>query len=97
MPSCRLSYYIDTEQDIQATICVFKKVFQSHAGSRPAQAVMPFLAAVSFAQGHCVGQVIGAILAESPAIAEKAAKFVTVRYEELPAVMTIEDAIAAER
>eukprot|EP00903_Cladosiphon_okamuranus_P009641 g9174.t1 len=45
---------------------------------------------------HCVGQVIGAVLAESAAIAEEAAKLVTVRYEELPAVMTIEDAIAAD-
>eukprot|EP00752_Nemacystus_decipiens_P001718 g1661.t2 len=45
---------------------------------------------------HCVGQVIGAVLAESAALAEKAAKLVTVRYEELPTVMTIEDAIAAD-
>lgn len=37
------------------------------------------------------------MLAESAAIAESAAKLVTVRYEELPAIMTIEDAIAAER
>lgn len=44
-----------------------------------------------------MGQVIGAILAESAAIAERAAKLVSVRYEELPAVMTIEDAIAAGR
>lgn len=44
-----------------------------------------------------MGQVIGAVLAESAAIAEKAAKLVTVRYEELPPVMTIEDAIAADR
>ncbi|CAM9977677.1 unnamed protein product, partial [Ectocarpus sp. 8 AP-2014] len=39
---------------------------------------------------------IGAVLAESAAIAERAAKLVTVRYEELPFIMTIEDAIAAE-
>jgi len=44
-----------------------------------------------------VGQVIGAVLADSAAIAEKAAKLVSVEYEELPAVMTIEDAIAAGR
>lgn len=44
-----------------------------------------------------MGQVIGAVLAESVAIAEKAAKLVAVRYEELPPVMTIEDAIAADR
>ncbi|CAN0492256.1 unnamed protein product, partial [Ectocarpus sp. 8 AP-2014] len=42
---------------------------------------------------HCLGQVIGAVLAESAAIAESAAKLVTVRYEELPSIMTIEDAI----
>ncbi|CAM9382433.1 unnamed protein product, partial [Hapterophycus canaliculatus] len=46
---------------------------------------------------HCVGQVIGAVLADTAAIAEQAAKLVAVRYEELPAVMTIEDAIAADR
>eukprot|EP00752_Nemacystus_decipiens_P001721 g1664.t1 len=45
---------------------------------------------------YCVGQVIGAVLAESAALAETAAKLVTVRYEELPTVMTIEDAIAAD-
>ena len=44
-----------------------------------------------------MGQVIGAVLAESAAIADKAAKLVTVRYEDLPAIMTIEDAIAADR
>lgn len=40
---------------------------------------------------------IGAVLAETAALAEQAAKVVTVRYEELPAVMTIEDAIVADR
>ncbi|CBJ27195.1 conserved unknown protein [Ectocarpus siliculosus] len=45
---------------------------------------------------HCLGQVIGAVLAESAAIAESAAKLVMVRYEELPSIMTIEDAIAAD-
>lgn len=45
----------------------------------------------------CVGQVIGAVLAETATLAEKAAKKVTVRYEDLPAIITIEDAIAAER
>lgn len=44
-----------------------------------------------------MGQVVGAVLAESAAIAEKAAKLVTVRYEDLPTIMTIEDAIAADR
>ncbi|CAM9234191.1 unnamed protein product, partial [Hapterophycus canaliculatus] len=46
---------------------------------------------------HCVGQIIGAVLADTAAIAKQAAKHVTVRYEELPALMTIEDAIVAER
>ena len=40
---------------------------------------------------------IGAILAESPEIAETAAKLVTVQYEDLPALFTIEDAIGANR
>ena len=44
-----------------------------------------------------MGQVIGAILAESPEIAEKAAKLVSVEYQDLPALMTIEEAIGAER
>ncbi|CAM9651506.1 unnamed protein product [Laminaria digitata] len=46
---------------------------------------------------HCLGQVIGAVLAETPVLAEKAAKLVTVRYEELPTIMTIDEAIAADR
>ena len=44
-----------------------------------------------------MGQVIGAVLAETSVLADKAAKLVTVRYEELPAIMTIDDAIAANR
>lgn len=44
-----------------------------------------------------MGQVIGAVLAETPALAEEAAKKVTVRYEDLPAIITIDDAIAVER
>lgn len=44
-----------------------------------------------------MGQVIGAVLAESAAVAEQSARLVTVQYEDLPAVMTIEDAIAADR
>ncbi|CAN0411520.1 unnamed protein product [Pylaiella littoralis] len=45
---------------------------------------------------HCVGQVIGAVLAESAAVAGKAAKLVVIAYEDLPTVMTIEDAIAED-
>ncbi|XP_038045213.1 xanthine dehydrogenase/oxidase-like [Patiria miniata] len=42
---------------------------------------------------NCVGQVIGVIVADNQAIAQRAAKLVRVEYEELPAVFTIEDAI----
>lgn len=48
-------------------------------------------------QVHCVGTVIGAVLADTPEIAKRAAALVVVGYEELPTVMTIEDAISAER
>lgn len=44
-----------------------------------------------------MGQVIGAVLADTPEIAKRAAALVVVGYEELPIVMTIEDAISAER
>ncbi|KAG5177145.1 putative xanthine dehydrogenase [Tribonema minus] len=45
---------------------------------------------------HCVGQVIGIVLAETEALAQEAAKMVKVEYEDLPAIITIEDAIAAK-
>ncbi|XP_071785351.1 xanthine dehydrogenase/oxidase-like [Asterias amurensis] len=41
----------------------------------------------------CVGQVIGVVVADNQAIAQSAAKLVKVDYEELPATITIEDAI----
>lgn len=44
-----------------------------------------------------MGQVIGAILAESPEIAKKAVELVSVQYEDLPTLFTIEDAISANR
>lgn len=44
-----------------------------------------------------MGQVIGAVLADSSALAEAAAKLVTVQYEDLPRIMTIEEAIEADR
>lgn len=44
----------------------------------------------------CVGQVIGAIVAETQAQAQRAAKMVKITYEELPRIITIEEAIAAE-
>ncbi|XP_022782226.1 xanthine dehydrogenase/oxidase-like [Stylophora pistillata] len=44
----------------------------------------------------CVGQVIGAIAAETQAQAQRAAKMVKVTYEDLPKILTIEEAIAAD-
>ena len=42
---------------------------------------------------HCVGQVIGAVLAKGRDTAKRAAKEVVVHYEELPAILTIAQAI----
>ncbi|XP_078350679.1 xanthine dehydrogenase/oxidase-like [Oculina patagonica] len=44
----------------------------------------------------CVGQIIGAIAAETQAQAQRAAKMVKITYEDLPRILTIEEAIAAE-
>ncbi|CAH3019046.1 unnamed protein product, partial [Porites evermanni] len=44
----------------------------------------------------CVGQVIGAVVAKTQAQAQRAAKMVKISYEELPRILTIEEAIAAE-
>ena len=51
---------------------------------------------VLFAQGYvqCVGQIIGVILADTPDNAAKAVGLVRVSYEDLEAVITIEQAIA---
>lgn len=43
-----------------------------------------------YSQVTCVGQVIGAVIAESKNIALKAAKAVKVEYEDLPPIITIE-------
>ncbi|XP_068152790.1 xanthine dehydrogenase [Drosophila tropicalis] len=43
---------------------------------------------------HCVGQIVGAIVAESKALAQRASRLVQVEYEELsPVIVTIEQAI----
>ncbi|XP_060042807.1 xanthine dehydrogenase/oxidase isoform X2 [Erinaceus europaeus] len=41
----------------------------------------------------CVGHIIGAVLADTPEHAQRAAQGVKVTYEELPAIISIEDAI----
>ena len=41
-------------------------------------------------QVTCVGQVIGAVVAETQAQAQRAAKMVKISYEELPRILTIE-------
>ena len=52
---------------------------------------MPFLAR---GKVRYVGEPVAAVAAETPAIAEAAARLVDVAYEELPAVLTVEDALA---
>ncbi|XP_038045060.1 xanthine dehydrogenase/oxidase-like [Patiria miniata] len=42
---------------------------------------------------NSIGQVIGVVVADNQAIAQRAAKLVRVEYEELPTVITIQDAI----
>ncbi|XP_038073117.1 xanthine dehydrogenase/oxidase-like [Patiria miniata] len=48
-----------------------------------------------FADGEvtCVGQVIAVVVADTQAIAQRAARLVQVEYEDLPAIITIQDAI----
>ncbi|XP_046575196.1 xanthine dehydrogenase/oxidase-like [Haliotis rubra] len=41
----------------------------------------------------CCGQIIGLVLAEDRQVAQEAARHVTVTYEDLPAILSIEDAI----
>ncbi|ORZ24999.1 molybdopterin binding aldehyde oxidase/xanthine dehydrogenase [Lobosporangium transversale] len=44
----------------------------------------------------CVGQIIGLVIADSQAIAQEAAQKVKVEYSDLPAIVTIDEAIAAD-
>ncbi|KAI8348586.1 molybdopterin binding aldehyde oxidase/xanthine dehydrogenase [Mortierella sp. GBAus27b] len=44
---------------------------------------------------HCVGQIIGVILADTQAIAQEASRMVKVEYTDLPPLVTIDEAIAA--
>ncbi|KAJ0029771.1 hypothetical protein NQD34_004768, partial [Periophthalmus magnuspinnatus] len=50
------------------------------------------------AQGEvtCVGHVIGAVVAETQADAQKAAKSIKIQYQDLPAIITIQEAIEAQ-
>ena len=45
---------------------------------------------------HCVGQIVGVVVADTPELAVRAADLVQVSYVELEAVITIEQAIAKE-
>jgi carbon-monoxide dehydrogenase large subunit len=65
--------------------------FAAATGFRMADAQLPCLAA---AEVHYVGQPVAVVIAESRHLAEDAAELVDVRYEELPAVMTLEQALA---
>ncbi|XP_078138559.1 LOW QUALITY PROTEIN: xanthine dehydrogenase/oxidase, partial [Centroberyx gerrardi] len=44
----------------------------------------------------CVGHIIGAVVADTQLHAQRAAKAVRIQYQELPAVVTIQEAIAAQ-
>ncbi|KAI7829410.1 putative xanthine dehydrogenase HxA [Gamsiella multidivaricata] len=45
---------------------------------------------------NCIGQTIGLIVADTQAIAQEAARLVKVEYKVLPAIVTIDEAVAAE-
>jgi len=51
-----------------------------------------------FAEGevHCQGQLIGGVVAKDQATAQRAARLVVVEYSDLPAIVTMEEAIAAD-
>ncbi|KAF9183259.1 hypothetical protein BGZ51_004148 [Haplosporangium sp. Z 767] len=44
---------------------------------------------------HCVGQIIGVVVADTQAIAQEASRMVKIEYNDLPAIVTIDEAIAA--
>ena len=48
------------------------------------------LICTAYDQVTCVGQVIGAVVAETQAQAQRAAKMVKISYEELPRILTME-------
>ncbi|KAI1317034.1 hypothetical protein EDD11_009100 [Mortierella claussenii] len=45
---------------------------------------------------HCVGQQIGIVIADNQAIAQEAARLIKIEYLDLPAIVTMDEAIAAE-
>ena len=52
--------------------------------------ILYFIYGAFICQVTCVGQVIGVIVAETQAQAQRAAKMVKITYEELPRILTIE-------
>ncbi|KAK3741268.1 hypothetical protein QZH41_002954 [Actinostola sp. cb2023] len=64
-------------------------------GANPSGSIIPDELVFYTEEVTSTGQVIGAILAETQAQAQRAAKAVKVEYVDLPSVITIEDAIKA--
>ena len=55
----------------------------------------PFQPVLADKKVHFIGQVVAYVVAESAAIAQDAAELIEIEYNELPAVVTFDDAIAA--
>uniref|UniRef100_A0A8C4F212 2Fe-2S ferredoxin-type domain-containing protein n=1 Tax=Dicentrarchus labrax TaxID=13489 RepID=A0A8C4F212_DICLA len=66
---------------------------KAHANILLMSRLVTFLFSV---QVTCVGHIIGAVVADTQLHAQRAAKAVRIQYEELPAVVTIQEAIAAQ-
>ena len=49
-----------------------------------------FIFPLNFIKVHCVGQIIGGVVAENKEIAQRAAKLVKIMYEQIDAIITIE-------